>query len=75
MIIVNIANIVDFNAMRYKKQYNDSPQVFVSRQLGNFIERDNFSAMFLSNSYSWDYKLSNFSVSKKEENDMQLTKK
>ena len=35
--MVNIANIVDFNAIRYKKQYNDSPQVLVRRQTGNYI--------------------------------------
>ena len=56
--ILNIADIVDFNAMRNKKQYNDSPQVLVSRQAGNSIERDNFSAMYLSNSYSWNCKIS-----------------
>ena len=43
--------------MRYKKQYKNSPQVLVSRQTGNSIERDNFSAMYLLNSYSWNYKL------------------
>ena len=52
MNIVNIANIVDLNEMRYKKQNNDSPQVRVSRQSGNSIERANFSAMYLSNNYS-----------------------
>ena len=57
MNIVNIANILYFNAMRYKKQYNDSPQLLVSCQIGNSIERDNFSAVYLSNSYSWNYKL------------------
>ena len=46
--IVNVANIVDFNAMRYKKEYNDLPQVLVSRQTSNSIERDNFSAMYVS---------------------------
>ena len=55
--IVDIANIVDFNALRYKKQYNDSPKVLVTRQNGNSMERDNFSAIHLSNSYSWNYKL------------------
>ena len=55
MNIVNIANILDFNAMRYKKQYNDSLLVLVSRQTGNSIERDNFSAMYLSENYSWNY--------------------
>ena len=52
MTIVNIANIVEFNAFGYKKQYNDLPQVLASRQTGNCIESDNFSAMYLSNSYS-----------------------
>ena len=50
--IVSIENIVDFNAMRYKKQYSNSPQVLVSCQTGNSIEKDNFSAMYLSNNYS-----------------------
>ena len=57
MNIVNIASIVDFNAMRSKKQYNDSPQILASRQTDNSIERDDFSAMYLSSSYSWNYKL------------------
>ena len=52
MNIVNIANIIDFNAMRYKKQHQNSPQILVSRQTGNSIERDNFSYMSLPNSYS-----------------------
>ena len=43
---VNSVNIVDFNVMRYKKQYNDSPQVVVNRQTGNSIEKENFSAMY-----------------------------
>ena len=33
MHIINIANIVDFNTMRYQKQYGDSPQVLVSCQI------------------------------------------
>ena len=31
MNIVNVTSIVDFNAIRYKKQYNDSPQVLLNR--------------------------------------------
>ena len=59
-----------------KKQYNDSPQVLVSRQTDYFIERDNFSAMYFLSIYSWNYKLFwNFFCFKKEENDAQLTKK
>ena len=27
------------------------------RQIGNSVETDNFSAMYPSNSYSWNYKL------------------
>ena len=75
MNFVNILNIVDFKAMRYKKQYNDSRQVLVSRQIGNSIEKDNFSAMYLSNSYSWNYLnfFEIFSASKNEDDDMQLT--
>ena len=45
------------NSLSLVKQCNDSPQVLVSRQTGNSIERDNFSAMYLSNCYSWNYKL------------------
>ena len=50
--IVSIQNIVDFNAIRYKKQYNGSPQLLISRQTGNSIEKDKSLAMYLSNSYS-----------------------
>ena len=73
MNIVNITNMLDFDEMRYKKQYNDSPQVLVSRQTSNSIERDNFSATYLTNSYIWNYKA--FRKSKKKKNGMQLTKK
>ena len=36
--ILNIANIGDFNAMGYRKQYNDTSQVLISRQTGNSVE-------------------------------------
>ena len=39
MNITNIANVVTFNAMRYKKQYNDSPQVLVGRRTRNHSVR------------------------------------
>ena len=52
MNILDIANVVDFNAMRYKKQYDDSPQVLISRQTGNSLERDNFFAMYHLKNYS-----------------------
>ena len=52
MIHAFITNIVEFNAMRYKKQYYHSPQVLVSRQTGNSIERDNFTVAYFSKSYS-----------------------
>ena len=45
--IVNIANIVEFHAITYKIQYNDSLQVHVSRQTGNFMKKDNFSAIYV----------------------------
>ena len=74
--IVIIANIVEFDAMRYKKQYNDSPQVLVSRRTGNSIQRDNFSAMYLSNRSSWNYKLIwNVSCTKQRREWTQLNKK
>ena len=70
MNIVNIANIVDFNAMRYKKQCNDLPQVLVSRQTGNSIERDNFSAMYLCNGDSLNSEFVYISLAlKNKEND------
>ena len=47
MNIVNIANIVEFHAITYKIQYNDSLQVHVSRQTGNFMKKDNFSAIYV----------------------------
>ena len=51
MNTVNIANIVDFNAMKYKKQYNVSPQILVTYQTGNSIERHNFTGLYLFYTY------------------------
>ena len=73
--IVNISNTVDFNAMRYKTQYNDSSHVLASRETSNSIKRDNFSVMNLWNCPSWNYKLfRNFFCLEIKENDVQLTK-
>ena len=50
-----------------KTQYNDSLQVRVTRQTGSSIERDNFSAMYLSNDDSLNPKffLHFFSIKKR----------
>ena len=72
---MNILNIVDFDSIKYKKQYSDSPQVRVNHQIDNSIERDNFSAMYLSNSYGWiQHFLKIFPASKIENNDMEFSK-
>ena len=74
--IVNIANIVNFNAMRYKKQYNDSSHVLVSRQTGNSIEKTT-SLLFIFQTITAGTMnvFETLSASKKEKNDMRLTKK
>ena len=40
-----------------KTQYNDSLQIRVTRQSGSSIERENFSAMYLSNDDSLNPKI------------------
>ena len=52
-----------------KTQYNDSLQVRVTRQTGSSIERDNFSAMYLSNGDSLNAKfvLHFYSIKKRRE--------
>ena len=42
-----MANLGDFNAIRYKKHYNNKPQVLVIRQTVNSMEGDNLSAMYI----------------------------
>ena len=49
---VNIVNILDFNEWDTRNSTTIHLKYFVSRQTRSSIERDNFSAMYISNSFS-----------------------